>query len=59
MHENRKKLRNFWFKQAGRSFWRAEGFSCGLEVIHEGLWINKLQFLNKQNDFFICKNFWS
>ncbi len=30
--------------RAGRSFFRAEGFSCSLDVLNGGLGISKLQF---------------
>jgi hypothetical protein len=36
-HKNRKKGRNFMFGSAGCSLLRAEGFSCGLDVLHGGL----------------------
>jgi hypothetical protein len=40
-HKNRKKLRNFMFWSAGCSLFRAEGFSCTLDVLYGGLGISK------------------
>jgi hypothetical protein len=34
---------------------RAEGFSCSLGVLYGGLGISKLQFLIKNNQFFVIK----
>jgi hypothetical protein len=41
------------FETAGCSFLRAEGFSCSLCVLYEGIGITKLQFFfNKISYFF-------
>jgi hypothetical protein len=45
---NRKKSRIFMFLSTGCSLFRAEGFSCSLGVLYEGLGISKLQFLIKE-----------
>jgi hypothetical protein len=46
----------FW--SAGRSFLRAEGFSCSFCVLYGGLGISKLQFFIKKNiNFFSAVNF--
>jgi hypothetical protein len=45
-YDPEKKLRNFIFRTAGCSLLRAEGFSCSLDVLYEG--ISKLQFLIKK-----------
>jgi hypothetical protein len=47
-HKNRKKFRIFMFLSTGGSLLRAEGFSCSLGVLYEGLGISKLQFLIKK-----------
>jgi hypothetical protein len=51
--KNIKKLINFIFSSAGCSLFRAEGFSCSLDVLDVGLGISKLYFLiqkrNKKN----------
>jgi hypothetical protein len=36
------------FSSAGCFLLRAEGFLCSLDVFYGGLWIGKLQFLNKK-----------
>ncbi len=46
--KNRKQLIKFIFCSVGRSLLRAEGFSCSLDVLYEGLGISKLQFLIKK-----------
>ncbi len=57
-HKSRKKLRNFMFLGAVCSLMGAEGFSCSMDVLYEGLGISKLQFLIKKNiDFFSSKFF--
>jgi hypothetical protein len=38
-HKNKNKSRNFMFSSAGCSLLRAEGFSCSLGVLYEGLGI--------------------
>ncbi len=43
-----KKWINFIYWSAGCSLLRAEGFSCSLDVLYEGLGISKLQFLIKK-----------
>ncbi len=43
--KNRKKWRNLMLWSAGCSLLRAEGFSCSLDVLYEGLGISRLQFL--------------
>ena len=55
-HTNRKKLIYSIFWSAGCSFFRAEGFSCSLEVFYEGLGISKLQFMikNRYEKIFSC-----
>jgi hypothetical protein len=60
-HKNRKKYRIFMFLSAGCFLLRAEGFSCCLGVLYEGLGINKLQFLikRKMKIKFIAVNFFS
>ncbi len=53
-----KKVRygNFMFLSAGCSLWRAEGFSCSLDVLYGGLGISKLQFFIKRYPIFSnCK----
>jgi hypothetical protein len=40
---------------AGRSLFRAEVFSCGLNFLHKGLVICKLQYFNQKIIFFSCK----
>ncbi len=47
-NKNRKKCRIFMFLSTGCSLLRAEGFSCSLGVLYEGLGISKLQFLIKK-----------
>ncbi len=47
-HKNRKKCRIFMFLSTGCSLLRAEGFSCSLGVLYEGLGISKLQFFIKK-----------
>jgi hypothetical protein len=39
------------FRSAGCSLLKAEGFSCSLKVLFEGLGISKLQFLIKKHFF--------
>jgi hypothetical protein len=41
----------FW--SAGYSIFRAGGFSCSLDALHEGLVINKSPFLLEAKDFYI------
>jgi hypothetical protein len=48
-HKNRKKLINFTFLSAQCCVFRAEGFSCSLDVLYEGLGKSKLQFLTKKD----------
>jgi hypothetical protein len=47
------------FSSAGCSLLRAEGFSCSLDVLNEGLGKGKLQFLNLKilKNFFSCEFF--
>jgi hypothetical protein len=47
-HKNIKKSRIFMFLSTGSSHLRAEGFSCSLGVLYEGLGKSKLQFLIKK-----------
>ncbi len=47
-HKNRKKFINFLFLSAGYFLFRAEGFSCSLDIRYGGLGISKLQFLIKK-----------
>ncbi len=56
----KKKLRNFIFWSAWCSLWRAEGFSCSLDVLNGGLGISKFQFLIKNVFFqlYIFSQFW-
>jgi hypothetical protein len=44
----RKQLINFVFEVLDFSLLRAEGFSCSLDILYEGLGIRKLQFLIKK-----------
>jgi hypothetical protein len=46
--KNRKKSRIFMFLSTGCSLLRAEGFSCSLGVLYEGLGISKFKFLIKK-----------
>jgi hypothetical protein len=47
-HKKRKKSRIFMFLSTGCSLLRAEGFSCSLGVLYEGLGISKFKFfINK------------
>ncbi len=51
--KERKKLKiNVMFWSAGCSFWRAEGFSCSLNVLYGGLGISELQILIKKIEIF-------
>jgi hypothetical protein len=43
--KNRKQFINYIFGSAGCSRLRAEGFFCRLDVLYEGLEINKFRFL--------------
>ncbi len=36
-HKNRKKVNKFHFLRAGCSLFRAEGFSCSLDVLYGGI----------------------
>ncbi len=57
-HKNRKKLGSFVLLSAGCSLFRAEGYSCSLDVFYGALGISNLQFLIKKNIgliFFSCK----
>jgi hypothetical protein len=62
-----KKLRNVMFSSAGCSLLRAEGFSCSLDILYEGLGngTSKLQFLIYKKIYNFCFsykfffNFWS
>jgi hypothetical protein len=40
------------FLSDGCSLLRAEGYCCSSNVLHGGLWKNKLQFLKKKVGFF-------
>jgi hypothetical protein len=58
--KNRKKDRIFIFRSARCSLLRAEGFSCSLGVLYEGLGISKLQFLIKKIKIkFLVVNFFN
>ncbi len=52
-HKNRKKYRNFMFLSAGFSLMRAEGFSCSLDVLYEGLGMSKWQFVINKDQIFL------
>ncbi len=56
-----KKLRNFMLWSAWCSILRSEGFSCSLDVLDGGPWINKLQFSIKNfvHDFWSSKPFYA
>ncbi len=43
---------NLIFLSAGCSLWRAEDFSCSLDVLNRGLGISKLQFWSKKDQKF-------
>ncbi len=47
-HKDRKKFNKFNFFKYLYSLLRAEGFSCSLDVLYEGVRISKLQFLSKK-----------
>ncbi len=47
----------FW--SAGCSFLRAEGFSCSLGALHNGLGMSKLQFLTRKYIFLRVQNFFN
>ncbi len=61
---HKKKFRNFIFWSVGCFLLRAEGFSCSLDVLYEGLRISKLQFLIKKDSknfqlYFFVFSVWS
>jgi hypothetical protein len=63
-HKHRKKLINSIFLSAGCSLLGAEGFSCSLDVLYEGLGIRKSQFFIKKEEknftcIFFFFSFWS
>ncbi len=57
-HKNREKVNKFHFLNTGCSLLRAEGFSCGLDILYGGLGISKLHFFyqkkKKKKTIFSC-----
>jgi hypothetical protein len=54
-HKERKNKEIFCFAIDGCSLLSAEGFSCSLDVLHEGLGINKIASFDQKMVFSNCK----